>query len=113
MNSLEVNLNGYVQTPNDYHLHINGKYVMLVRNEPLFKEGDIIETNTIYGNYIAVVENISNDGCVCYKILLDMNNKQIYLNSKHSIVQDHWIKVLENSYKRKMMEILYENCWNK
>ena len=31
MNSLEVNLNGYVQTPSDYHLHINGKCVMLVR----------------------------------------------------------------------------------
>ena len=41
------------------------------------------------------------------------DSKQIYLNSKHSIVQDNWTLVHKGTYQYKMMEILYENCWHK
>ena len=105
--------NGFVNIPEGYHLHItNMEHTMLVRDNPLFKEGDVVECfSSAY--YMAVVDHIDAEGCVCYKILLDLDSKQIYLNSKHSIAQDNWTLVHKGTYQYKMMEILYENCWHK
>ena len=113
MKSLEVNQNGFVNIPKGYHLHItNMEHTMLVRDNPLFKEGDVVECfSNAY--YMAVVDHIDTEGCVCYKILLDLDSKKIYLNSKHSIVQDNWTFVHKGTYQYKMMEILYEHCWHK
>ena len=43
--NIVVNQNGFVQIPDGYHLYTTSTgFTMLVRNEPLFKEGDVIET---------------------------------------------------------------------
>ena len=113
--NIAVNQNGFVQVPDGYHLYTTSTgFTMLVRNEPLFKEGDVIETTApIYGNYLAVVDHIGTDGCVCYKVLVHLGNNEVYFNSKHSIIQDNWAKIPIDSLKYKLIVILYENCRNK
>ena len=115
MKSLEVNQNGFVNIPEGYHLHItNTGHTMLVRDESLFKEGDVVEYlqyNCRY--YCAIVDHINNEGCICYKILIDYSDLSVHFNSSASIIQDNWHKVPESSSVYTMMKILYENCWNK
>lgn len=112
MDNIKVNQNGFLQIPRGYHLcTTNIGCTILVRNEPLFKEGDIIETTLpVYGNYLAIVDHVGTDGCICYKILVNLRDNTFYIDSTHSVIQDNWVKVSEDSCKYKMMKILYENC---
>ena len=113
--TITVNQNGLVQVPTGYHLYTTGTGdTMLVKNEPVFKEGDIIETTApIYGNYFAVVDHIDADGCVCYKVLVHLGNNEFSVNGKHSLIQDNWAKIPIDSLRYKLMVVLYENCWKK
>ena len=115
MDNIKVNQNGFLQIPRGYHLcTTNIGCTILVRNEPLFKEGDVIETTApIYGNYLAIVDHIGTDGCVCYKVLVHLGSNEVYFNSTHSIIQDNWAKIPIDSLKYKLIVILYENCRNK
>ena len=114
MKSLEVNQNGFVNIPEGYHLHItNTGHTMLVRDESLFKEGDVIEYLQYNCRYCAIVDHINNEGCICYKILIDYSDLSVHFNSSASIIQDNWHKVPESSSVYTMMKILYENCRNK
>ena len=116
--NIAVDQYGVVQVPDGYHLYTTSAgYTMLVRDEPLFKEGDIIKTAApVCGNYLAVVDYIDTDGGVCYKVLVRLDGNEInevYLNGRHSIIQDNWTKIPIDSLSHKLIVRLYKNCWNK
>ena len=122
--NIAVDQYGVVQVPDGYHLYTTSAgCTMLVRDEPLFKEGDIIETAApVCGNYLAVVDYIDTDGGVCYKVLVHLDGNtykssseinEVYLNGRHSIIQDNWTKIPIDSLSHKLIVRLYKNCWNK
>lgn len=85
MNNIEININGYLQIPEGYHLvstSVGG--FKLVKDKPKFRKWDIITDK----GYIYVVDNIDELGEINYMLAIPLGSIGIITNSRTSIDPD-------------------------